>query len=424
VTGRLKSGYIFIEALILIAGLLAVLAIISSDQKANGQQAQNRLRERRATAAAEAAVARAVAVLQNDDPNIVTLSDDWAQLGDSGSTQYDLGEAVFRMQIVDAGSMVNANTAPTAQLQRLPLSQEQIDSLLDWREPGAQPRTDGAKNTYYNQLPQPYNADGGPLNTLDELLLVRYWTAQTLYQPMTNTTATVPEDSRGNALPLAAVLTVDSGAPDTMANGRPRVNLSQPSRNPNQLTELGVSAGAAQQIAAGGTYQSFQTLLAVPNLSESDEKALLNGVTFSHGGSSSGPQTGSQAGRVLGKINLNTASESVLETIPNVTPGIASSIVDHQTDGFNGMGDLATLSGMSASALAQIADNFTVGCDTWIVRAYGECGGVGVAVEAVVGVRGGQAEILNWDRLNTGSIPLWWDWNKDGGEIVNAGVVQ
>jgi len=425
---RRRLGYIFVEALILIAGLLMVLTIIASDQRATGQRVQDRLCERRASAAAEAGVARAVAVLSGDNPNLVTLSDDWAQLGDSGYTQYDLGGALFRMQIVDAGSLINVNTAPSAQLQQLPLTQEQVDCLLDWREPGDQARNDGAKNAYYNRLPQPYNANGGPLTTVDELLLVRYWTAQTLYQPVTNTTGTVPEDASGNALPLASMLTVDSGAPVTMANGKPRINLSQPVSNPSQLIQAGVSAGAVQQIASGGVYQSFQNLLAVPNLSRSDIKALLNSVTFtpagSPGGTPGGPPGGASSSRSVGKINVNTASESVLETIPHLTQDIASAIVDHQTEGFNGLGDLATLNGMTTAALGQIADNFTVGSDTWIVRSFGESGGVGVAVEAVVGIRGGQVEILNWDRLNTGTIPQWWDWKKDGGEIVNAGVTE
>ena len=60
---------------------------------------------------------------------------------------------------------------------------------------------------------------------------------------------------------------------------------------------------------------------------------------------------------------------------------------------------------MTTRQLGQLADSFTVGGDTWLVRAYGESGGVGVAVEAAVGLRGGQVQVINWERLGTAGDP-------------------
>ncbi len=359
-------------------------------------------------------MARALAVLQTANPNLVTLNDEWALLGDNGNDSFDMGDSAstFRLQIVDAGALININQAPTAQLNMLPISQEMIDCLLDWRETGQQPRPDGAKDDYYNGLPQPYNTRLGSLTTLSELLLIKNWTAQDLYSFPTDVASTVPtpQDAQGNPLPLAALLTVDSGSPNTQATGGGRVNLNVRGLTVTALSRLGVTGTVATQIVARAPFTSFSTLLAMPGLNAQAIQQLLNGAGFT------------TATRNLGKINLNTASQAVLQTLPNVTPGIASSIVAQQSSGFNSLGDLATVAGVSGALLGQIASAVTVGSDTWIVRAYGQSGGVSVAVEAVVTLTNGNVQIKNWDVLNTSGIPAWWDWQAEPTTTMEAGA--
>lgn len=398
---RTRRGYILVQALIVIAGLLALMAMLAADQRASTQAVQSRLRLRRAEAADDAAVARALAAVQGADLSVVTLSDDWAQLGDGGGEEFELGDdATFRVQIVDAGALVNLNHASPDQLGRLPITQEQVHCLLDWREPKTQPRPDGAKDGYYGALPTPYNAKLGPLAATDELLLVKGWTGQTLYQaPPSAASGDLLTDADGAALPLASLLTVDGGTPNTRADGSPRVNLGQPGADPEALTRAGVSPEVAQQVAGRAPLASFSALLALPGVGGTQAAGpLLDAVTFTEGK------------RVEGKINLNTAPSAVLRTFPAVTPDIASAIVSRQSSGFRALSDLAALRNVDPARLASLADSFTVGGDTWIVRAYGRSGGVGAAVEATVGVRDGRAQILTWTRLNTTGIPLWWGW--------------
>ena len=410
-----RGGYIFVEALVVVVCLVALMAMLAADQRANLQGVQNRLRERRAAAAADAAINRALAVLGSANANLVQPSDEWALQGTGGADQFDFsdGSASYRIQIVDCGSLLNVNTATSTQLGLLPLTQDQVDSLLDWRETGTQARPDGAKDTYYNALTQPYNTKLGPLDTVNELLLVKGWTGQTLYQtPTITTTLTLPTDQNGATLPLAALLTVDSGAPNTQASGSARINLGARGVNVTALTRLGLSRNLAMQLAARAPFTSFQTLSAVPGVNTSAMERLLNAVTFT------------TAKRTQGKINLNTATQAVLQTVPSITTDVASSIVAQQSSGFSTLGALATVPGITARQLGQIADSFTVGGDTWLVRAYGESGGVGVAVEAVVGLRNGQVQVINWNRLSTGTIPTWWGWVADPTQTLDAGAAQ
>ena len=378
---KARRGYILVQALVVIAGLLALMAMLAADQRVSTEAVQNRLRLRRAEAADDAAVARALAVVQETNPSVVTLKDNWAQLGDNGNEEFDLGDATFRMQIVDAGALVNVNSAAPEQMERLPLTQEQIHCLLDWREPKTQARPDGAKDGYYTALPTPYTAKLGPLATTEDLLLVKGWTGQTLYQvPPPAASDQLLTNSEGVSLPLASLLTVDSGVPNTRADGSPRINLGQPGADPDALTRAGINDDLARQIAAQSPFASWSALLALPETQSESANPLLDIATFTNDR------------RVEGKINLNTAPQAVLRTLPAVSPALASAIVSRQSAGFRSLSELASVPGAAPPRLAQLAGSFTVGSDTWIVRAYGRSGGVGAAVEAVVGLREGRAK--------------------------------
>ncbi|MEO7719610.1 MAG: hypothetical protein ABIY70_25685 [Capsulimonas sp.] len=404
-------GFIYIEALMVILVLVALMAIIAADQRASMQQTQNGLRERRAEAAARSAVAYALATLQTADVNQVTQNDAWGQLGDNGGTSYDVTDgSTFRLEIVDTGSMVNVNTATTAQLQLLPLTLEQVDCLLDWRETTTQPRADGAKDQYYNALTQPYNTHLGQLNTLDELLLIKNWTGSMLYQPQTTVTTSAQPivDEAGNTLPLASVLTVDSGAADTRADGSARIDFSQRGITPATLRNAGISPPTAALMAQRAPFTSFQTLFRQVPMNANDQQIVLNVAKFS------------TVSRAAGKINLNTASQSVLMTIPNMTQSIAATLITQQNSGYTSLGQLATTLLLTQEQLAEFADYFTIGGDTWIIRAYGVSGGVGSAVEATVRVASSAPQIINWRQLNTPSIPVWWDWSADSTSTLDA----
>lgn len=428
---RCESGYILVQALVVIAALVALMAMIAAGQRAQMDALQNRLNQRRAQEAANAAVQEAMAALSQANTNQVMLTDTWNQLGtdstgqsgitaQSADEEYDMGDgSSFRVQLIDAGSLFNINlpsTAPSAaqrttwqnELLALGLTQEQVDCLYDWETAGEAAQTDGAKDSFYNSLPQPYNAELGPLNTVNELLLVDNWTAQTLYQPLTGVSgATQPTDSQGNILPLATIFTVDSQAPNTQADGSARLNPTQ------ALANVGVTLRRGQ--TAPTTFAALASVAGVGGNQNRIEQ-LLNTM------SDSGTATGTK-----GKINLNTASQAVLQTVlqgEGLPTSIASSIVGQQSSGFSSLGQLATIPGVTPDQALQIADNFTIGSNTWIVRGYGQYQGVGCAVEAVIRVTNSQPQVVNWDRINTTSIPQWWDWQAQSTSTIQAGVTQ
>ncbi|GAB4459643.1 MAG: hypothetical protein OHK0029_22460 [Armatimonadaceae bacterium] len=408
-----QRGMVLVQALVVIAGLAALMAALAANQRAMIQSTLDQMRQRRAEVAAQSAVARAVAVLQNSNPNLVTLNDEWATLGDNGNQEFELGNSTFRLQIIDANSLVNVNVATEAQLQLLPLTPEQVSSLLDWRDAEVQPRSDGAKDEYYNSLTTAYNTRLSRLTTLSELLLIRGWTARGLYTGQTDavtvTTATPATDSEGNPLPLIGLLTADGGVPNTTADGGTRINFGQANLNAQAIQQFGVPPQIADQIINAAPYTSFLELLTQPGVSGDIQQRFLENVTFVN------------TNRLEGKINVNTATQAVLETIPNMTPDIAAAMVSRQATGFNTLGEIITVPGLTGGVLTQVADSLTVGSDTWIIRAYGESGGVGVAIEATAGRRNDRMRILTWERLASPDIPAWWNWELEPTTTVAAG---
>lgn len=438
---RRRSGYILVQTLVVIMALVALMAIMAADQHSSMVETDNGLDERRAEMAVDAAVARAEASLGAANPNLVTASDTWTQVGQNGISptastgvqpaEYQLYDEsmpsdsapTFRMQILDAASLINLNepailatsgisagtqttmlTGIQQQWLDLGLTQQQIDCLLDWEQTGETARSDGAKDSFYNGLQQPYNATLGAMSTVDESLLVDNWTGQTLYQAQqsSSTSTPLPTDSLGNTLPIASLVTVDSGAPNTQASGTARIRITS-NRVAQQLGLPIPRNGNSPAVNA----TSFTQLFGQGGMNPQAEQNVLNQVTFT------------TSTRLAGKINLNTAPQAVLQTVPGVTQAIASAIVAQQSAGFQTFGQLATVNGITPGVLAQCADYFSVGSDTWIVRAYGHSGNTGVAVEAVIRVTNSAPQIITWDRINTTTVPTWWDW-QDATATVDA----
>lgn len=425
-TRKRERGGVMVLALVILAGLLALLATFAANQRVYQEATLNTLRERRAEAAARSGLAVGLSALVDVNTNLVKLDDTWATLGQGSGTVGGAeattltSGATYRVQIVDAGSFLNINTLTEAQLQTLPLTTEQIASLLDWREAGATPRNEGGKDEYYNALTTPYNTKLGRLTTLKELALVKGWTARTLYTPdaegTTTTVSSSPtavsttplEDESGNPLALAGVLTVSSGAPNTTATGTARTNLNQQNLNLVQLVQLGLPA----QLATQGPFTSFANLLGRGGISTQAAQQVLDSVGFT------------TDTRLTGKVNINTATEAVLGKLPGATSDIVSAIVSRQSGGFASLGELSSIPGLTGTALGTLADAVCVGSDTFIVRAWGESGGVGVALEALVGIRNSRPQILMVERINSTTIPAWWRWEEQPTTTVSLGATQ
>lgn len=400
-----RRGSVFVLALIVITAATTILALTVSSQRVYTQASINRMEARRARLAAESGIQRAMAELALvTDTNVLDQTGAWYLLGNNGDDKFVVGADSFRLQIVDAGALLNLNTVTELQLQNLNLTQSQIDSLLDWRENSDQARAEGAKNDYYNSLEKPYNAKEARLESLDEVLLIKDWLPSTLYN--------VPETAQAGLtepLALAQLFSVDSFAPNTTAAGGQKQNINN--AQVQQLVQAGLTQATAQAIVARrnglGTFASLNQVFTTPGLDNRAAEILLN--NFGVGG----------AQRIEGQVNVNTASEDVLALLTDVTPDIAQAIVARQTTGFANLGEVTQIPGISVQLLSQIADKITIGGDTFLVRSEGTAGQTRVALEAVVRIEDSAPRIIKTTEAPQSNMVVLWRWSDTTtGEVV------
>ncbi|AIE87570.1 general secretion pathway protein K [Fimbriimonas ginsengisoli Gsoil 348] len=413
--------------LVILAGLVAVVASVANNQRVAFRSQISRQQRERAHLAALAGIQRAIAVLATipapgqsgqtttttgnttSQSGAITLQDDWATLGQTGSEKFIVGNASFRLQIVDASSFVNINSATEDQWNKLPLAPEEIASILDYRTTGSAARPLGAKDDYYNALAEPYNAKLANFETVDELLQVKGLTAKILYELRTDvqTSNPLPTDINGNTVPLADLLTAVSYSARLNPQGQALINVGGAAGAANRrqrLQALGFSANFLNQIApAQGPQPTFATVGAIcARASSADDLAkVLDNLA-----------TDAQP-RQLGRININTAPESVLQTVPGITPDLATAIVQRQTQGFASLGEVTQVPGITSQVLSQCADLLTASSQTFYVRIVGTSGQTSVAVLALIDVENGTPKLLMVQDQPFNDMITRWNWPTD-----------
>lgn len=84
--------------------------------------------------------------------------------------------------LIDEAGKIDLNTATRDMLIKLPgMTDEAADSIVDWRDSDSSVTDQGAEDDYYLSLPEPYRCKNGPLESVEELLLVKGITHELLY---------------------------------------------------------------------------------------------------------------------------------------------------------------------------------------------------------------------------------------------------
>ena len=128
-------------------------------------------------------VARMELILDEQSPTDAgfdSLGQAWATNEDL-YVNHPLGDGVLNVKVSDEERKLPINRLTQEQLKRLmdvlgidPSDGDVIvDSILDWIDEDDLHRLNGAETDYYEQLDPPYRAKNGPLDRIEELLLVR-----------------------------------------------------------------------------------------------------------------------------------------------------------------------------------------------------------------------------------------------------------
>jgi len=161
--------------------------------------------------------------------------------------------------VVDEASRLNLNTLIQLDdsgqllydaLMLLPnMTEDVANAIVDWMDPDDDPREGGAESDYYLGLGNPYRCKNGPLNSIEELLLVRGVTPQVLYGTDRKRNGVPDDDSAGGAFDrgLADFLTVYGREINTDSQGQLRTNVNEADDLPGLYQKL--TARLPQELA-------------------------------------------------------------------------------------------------------------------------------------------------------------------------------
>jgi general secretion pathway protein K len=192
-----ERGVALVLALAVIALLVSLVVDFSYTMMVDLTLAANLRDGQKAFYAARSGVELAKHLLQQDDPAFDSLDEDWALLPEHPGFLAADDEGRFKVTIEDEAAKIPLNKLITgdtdkkvdlvvrAQIERLfdllELDPELIDPIIDWLDPDNNPQPFGAEDAYYQSLPAPYPCKNGPLDALEELLLVKGMTKEILY---------------------------------------------------------------------------------------------------------------------------------------------------------------------------------------------------------------------------------------------------
>ena len=240
--------------------------------------------------------------------------------------------------LTDEASKINLNSASEEMLLKLPgMTAELAASIIDWRDEDSEVSTGGAENEYYLLQPEPYNCKSAPLQTVEEILLIKGASAELLYGEDTNLNGilddhendgdlSAPSDDRDGRLDTGFYdyVTVYSVEANTDSEGNERINVNDSgSRSDIQtaLQEVVKEERALEIMNMVSTNPSYDNLL---------DFYFQVGLTSEEFAPLADKLTTSDDETLPGLVNVNTASKEVLLCLPGLEESEAEALLSYR----------------------------------------------------------------------------------------------
>lgn len=249
-----RSAFVLLAVLVVVV-ILALTGYHYSDwMQSEYQAALNARKVSQARSFAESGIYYAAALLSDPDALASTLNDNpydnpgsfrdvAVALESKTPGRFSLlapGEADAidsqRFGVTDEGGKINLNALlkrdPTGKiaydmLLKLPdMTDEIAASIVDWIDADNDPHTNGAENDHYSGLSPAYRSKNGPLDSLEELLLVKGVTPELLFGDDKNRNGLQDTDEAGTNRGWSAFLTVYSREQNVDSSWQARAYLN------------------------------------------------------------------------------------------------------------------------------------------------------------------------------------------------------
>lgn len=261
--GGRNRGLALLLVLLFVVLLSAIIVEFAYEMRIEAAISRNHIDHMLAQIAAKSAVATGMSLLRQDLDNLDgasggtfdALTDVWA----TGVPYEEINGAVMRCTVSDEYGKLNVNAlfrdgrgepnpAVEAALRKLfelrGCAFDPVDAIMDWIDSDDEPRQNGGESEYYSSLGVPYSCKNAPLDSIEELLLIRGITPEVFFgDPL----ADPPQ------LPLTELLTVFGPADGTLNANTASEELL------NIVGEASGRTGLAQLIVQARQETPFQT---------------------------------------------------------------------------------------------------------------------------------------------------------------------
>jgi len=191
------SGFALILTILMISLIVAITLQFNSSMRSDMYDAASLKEGIKLMCIARSGFSYACAVLSEDDPAVDSLHEDWADqklLSSNSATMFEDGR--FEVRIIDYSGKISVNSVVEEEkcealvtrflsLEEFALESEDVgnlvDAIKDWVDPDDEITKFGAENGYYQALDRPYSCKNAPLDSVEELLLVKGITKELFY---------------------------------------------------------------------------------------------------------------------------------------------------------------------------------------------------------------------------------------------------
>ncbi len=393
------SGLVIVTVLWIVMLLGIIVAMIGRSSRLDAKVSLAHMQGLKLRWACRAGIDTAIAVLGEDSKTSDSLQDLWSD----NVTDFNgvFQQCRFQVEVIDEAGKLNINTAAKDQLLTLPEMTHQIaEAIIDWRDKNNTPGPSGVESGYYRSLPYGYEIRNGPFRTIRELLLVKDIDSELLFSRQTR---------------WIDHLTCYSMDNNQDASGQERININKADENKLKKS-LKIEQSHAKWIVENrpknNGYKCISDLINknTPKKSSrnsgrnSNEAKPLDLETFYE---IADKITVTDEKRIPGKININTASRTVLEALLEETrepEKLADDIINNRESLVSGMESIAeimTIRSIKTDTFKKIAkyittrsDIYSINCTASIDQQFGSQ--AKLRTEAIVDRHTNPEKIIYW----------------------------
>ncbi len=358
-------GTVLIVVIWIVLILASLVIVMAHATRVEAVAAMNHIAQVKAEAVANGAIQYILAKLSSEDDSTVSYGSDpyeAMEVGDgyfwvlgrdlSGSEDYTYG-------LVDEAGKINLNSASPEDLLemllKLPnMTTELATSIIDWQDEDDDVTSGGAESEYYLLLSEPYQCKNAPLETVEEVLLIKGGDRDLLYGEDTNRNGVLdwnendgeqssPADNSNGSLDRGFFdyVTIHSYETNTNGQGQPRLDLND-SQNQAAFQELleGVISDeqaitVLQTLRNAGLFSGRQTpnrsligVYYISGMAFEDYEQIIDRITVD-----------GDAEIIAGRININAAPQEVLLCLPGLEESDVDALVQKrsQSDDLEGI---------------------------------------------------------------------------------------